>query len=145
MAARSTGGTSDEYLAGSPAGTQKVLQGLREVIKTATPGATDEQMSEHAVIVQFQCGSTDLEPLFDLEVQLESAIATARAGEYDGNEIGGDGGDARVYMYGPDADRLEEVVRPILGAAGFMKGARITKRYGPPEDGVREVVVDLGS
>jgi hypothetical protein len=35
--------------------------------------------------------------------------------------------------------------RPILGAVGFMKGARITKRYGPPEDGVREFVVDLGS
>jgi hypothetical protein len=145
MATRSTGYTGDEHVAGSPAGTQKVLQKLQAVIKAATPGPTEAEMAEHAVIVQFQYGSTDLEPLFELENQLESAIETAKAGEYDGNEIAGDGGDARLYMYGRDADRLEEVVRPILGAASFMKGARITKRYGPPEAGVREVVVDLGS
>jgi hypothetical protein len=47
-------------------------------------------------------------------------------------------------MYGPDADRLQAVVRSILEAVSLMKGARITKRYGPPEDGVREVVVNLG-
>ena len=136
---------SDEHFAGSPAGTQKVFRELQAVIKAATPGATEAQTSDHAVIVQFRYGSPDLEPLFELENQLESAIETAKAGEYDGNEIAGDGGDGRLYMYGPDADRLAEVVRQILADASFMRSARITKRYGPPEDGVREVVVDLGS
>ena len=34
-------------------------------------------MSEHAVIVQFKYGSTDLSPLFELEDRLETAIAAA--------------------------------------------------------------------
>jgi hypothetical protein len=29
-------------------------------------------------------------------------------------------------------------VRPVLEGADFMRGARVTLRYGPPEDGVRE-------
>jgi hypothetical protein len=48
-------------------------------------------------------------------------------------------------MYGPDADRLFEAVRPVLESAGFMRGARVRLRYGPPEDGVREREVVLGS
>jgi hypothetical protein len=44
-------------------------------------------MPEHAVIVHFQYGSTDLGALLQLEDQLETAIADADAGEYDGNEI----------------------------------------------------------
>jgi hypothetical protein len=102
-------------------------------------------MSEHAVIVHFNYGSTDLSPLFGLEDQLETAIATAQAGEYDGNEVAADGSDGSLYMYGPDADRLTDVIRPLLQAAPFMKGAKITKRYGPPEDGVREVEVEVGA
>jgi hypothetical protein len=102
-------------------------------------------MAEHAVIVNFNYGSTDLEPLFELEEQLETAIAEADAGEFDGNEIATDGSDGTLFMYGPDADRLFDVIRPILEAAPFMKGARVRKRYGPPEDGVREAVVDVGS
>jgi hypothetical protein len=46
-------------------------------------------------------------------------------------------------MYGPDAARLAEVVRPILEAAPFMKGARVRIRYGEPGADVREDVVQL--
>ena len=55
-----------------------------------------------------------------------------------------DGSDGFLYMYGPDADRLFAAVRPVLEGADFMRGARVTLRYGPPEDGVpeREVVLD---
>jgi hypothetical protein len=102
-------------------------------------------MPEHAVIVRFQYGSTDLSLLFELEDKLRSAIDGAKAGEYDGNEVAVDGSDGSLYMYCPDADRLAEVILPILEATPFMKGAKITKRYGPPEDGVREVVVEVGS
>lgn len=101
-------------------------------------------MSEHAVIVDFEYGSTDLDPLFDLEGALEAAITGASVGEYDGNAIATDGSDGTLYMYGPDADRLFEVVRPVLEAAQFMRGARATKRYGPPADGVREQIVTIG-
>jgi hypothetical protein len=48
-------------------------------------------------------------------------------------------------MYGPDADRLLEVVQPVLEACSFMRGARITLRYGPPAADVRERQLVLGS
>jgi uncharacterized protein YdhG (YjbR/CyaY superfamily) len=41
MATRSTQSTIDEYIAGFPAGTQKVLAQLRALIKATAPGATE--------------------------------------------------------------------------------------------------------
>ncbi len=102
-------------------------------------------MSEHAVIVHFAYGSTDLEPIFRLEDQLEAAIAAAGVGEFDGNEVAADGSDGYLYMYGPDADKLFDAVRPVLESAPFMRGAQVQKRYGPPEDGTPEVSVTIGS
>jgi hypothetical protein len=99
---------------------------------------------EHAVIVTFSYGgSTDLGPIFALEARLTSDIATARVGEYDGNEVASDGSDGTLYMYGPDADALFTAVRPALEACDFMRGAVVRLRYGPPADGVivREVLL----
>jgi hypothetical protein len=100
---------------------------------------------EHAVIVHFQYGSTDLARLFVLEEQLERAILMADAGEFDGNEVAADGSDGYLYMYGPDADRLFAAVRSALEGAEFMRGARVKLRYGPPEEGVKEIEVELGT
>ena len=103
-------------------------------------------MSEQAVIVEFQYGSRDLGQLFELEDKLESAIAEASVGEYDGNEIAVDGSEGSLYMYGPDADKLAAVVRPILEKAPFMRGARMTLRYGAADDlEAREEVIELGA
>ena len=76
---------------------------------------------------------------------LLSGANAAHAGEYDGNEVATDGSDGFLYMYGPDADRLFEVIRPILEACSFMRGARMTLRYGPPSDEVRRREFVLGS
>ena len=95
------------------------------------------------MIIHFDYGSTDLEPLFALEAQLESAINSANAGEYDGNEVAVDGSDGRLYMYGSNADYLFEVVEPILKTVDFMRGAKIKKRYGPPQDGIEESLITL--
>ncbi len=107
-------------------------------------------MPEHAVVVHFAYGilrpddqTPDLQPLFKVEEALERAIADAKAGEYDGNEVAVSGKDGYLYMYGPDADRLYDVVRPILEGVPFMKGAEVKKRYGPPNPGVREVVLKI--
>ena len=100
-------------------------------------------MSEQAVIVEFQYGSTDLGPLFALEDELTAAIEAAEVGDYDGNEVATDGSDGSLYMYGPDAVRLADVVRPILQAAPFMKGARMKLRYGGPGNATREDLVQL--
>jgi len=85
---------------------------------------------EHAVLVAFDYGSTDLHPLHALESRLDEAITAAGVGELDGDEIAADGSDGMLFMYGPDADRLYEVVRPHLECLGFMHGARVTLRYG---------------
>lgn len=93
-------------------------------------------MSDHAVIVRFAYGDRDLDDLFELEDQLEAAIEQEGVGEYDGNEVAVDGSEATLYMYGPDAERLFSVVRPILAPVPYMKGAEVLLRFGPPEAGV---------
>ncbi len=101
--------------------------------------------AQHAVIVHFQYGSTDLARLFALEEQLERALAAAEVGELDGDEVAVDGSDALLFMYGPDADALLAAVRHPLAATAFMQGARVKLRYGPPQDGVREREIVLDS
>jgi len=98
---------------------------------------------EHAVIVSFDYGQTDLDALFEVEEHLRSAIEVAGVGEFDGNDIAVDGSDGHLYMYGPDADRLFEVVRPILQEADCLTNMRAQLRYGPPKDGVREEEVQI--
>jgi hypothetical protein len=111
--------------------------------KKSTPASSS---AEHAVIAKFDyIGSTDLAPLFELESKLESAIGAAQAGELDGNEVAVDGSDGSLYMYGPNADRLFGAIRPVLEGCSFMRGARITLRYGPPRADVRTRIVILGS
>ena len=66
--------------------------------------------AEQAVIVQFTYTNRDLSPLFALEDRLVKAINSAAVGEFDGNEVGG--GEASLYMNGPDADKLFQVVKP---------------------------------
>lgn len=46
---------------------------------------------DQAVIVHFDYGSTDLQPIFELEDRLIAAVAKAGAGEFDGNEVVADG------------------------------------------------------
>jgi hypothetical protein len=99
---------------------------------------------DHAVLVNFDyIGSTDLTLLFALETKLEAAIDAAKVGEFDGNEVATDGSDGTLYMYGPDADRLFEIIKPVLEGCSFMRGARITLRYGSPGADQRQLV--LGS
>ena len=95
-------------------------------------------MAEHAVIVTFEYAATSLEQLHGLEGRLRDAIAQARVGEFDGNEIAADLTDGTLYMYGPDAEALFQVVRPILVAATCFRRAAATLRLGPPEAGVQE-------
>jgi hypothetical protein len=95
-------------------------------------------MNEHAVIARFEYAAESLDPLFALETQLEDAITAGDVGEFDGNEIAVDLSDGSLYMYGPDAEALFAVVRPILQTADCLRNTRVTLRFGPPEDGVQE-------
>jgi hypothetical protein len=62
--------------------------------------------------------------------QLAEAIEASKAGVYDGDEFGE--GECGLFMYGPDADRLFDVVYPLLSSWKKMRGGRIIKRYGQP-------------
>ena len=101
--------------------------------------------SEHAVIVHFSYGSTDLSQLFALEDELVAALEEVDAGEFDGNEMAADGSDGIRYLYGPDANKLFDAIKPVLESTDFMKGARAKLRFGPPNEGTREVDVLIGA
>jgi hypothetical protein len=105
--------------------------------------AQAQPSGEHAVIVEFDYGSTDLGPLFALEKQLERSILAAGVGEFDGNEMAVDGSNGSLWMYGPNADQLFAVVRPVLEQSTAIRNAVATLRYGPPKDKVRRVKVSL--
>jgi hypothetical protein len=82
-------------------------------------------------------------PLRETEKRLDAAITSAGVGEYDGDQIATELSEGSLYLYGPDADRLFAVVRPVLDSAPFMRGALVVVRYRPP--GSREVKVVAGN
>ncbi len=100
-------------------------------------------MQQHAVIAHFDYAADGLDALYDIEEKLEAAINAAGVGEFDGNEIAVDLSDGSLYMYGPEAEALFAVVRPILAGAKCLQNTRVTLRFGPPEDDVPERVEKL--
>jgi hypothetical protein len=97
--------------------------------------------AEEAVIVRAALPRGDagevIDALVTLEDQLTEAIALAHAGEFDGNEVGQ--GELKLYMYGPDAERLFATVEPVLRSALLTRAALVTVRQGPPGSPSREV------
>jgi hypothetical protein len=93
---------------------------------------------EHAVIAHIRLtegkfgSETERAALALLAEDLERVIDERQAGEFDGEEFG-DGG-CVLYMYGPDADRLFEVVEPVLRAMPMAQGGFVIKRYGSASD-----------
>jgi len=98
---------------------------------------------EHAVIAHFSYNRTDLQPLHELEDRLEREIERKEIGIYDGHEVATDYSDGILYMYGPNAEDLFEGIKEILRSTDFMIGATVKLRFGPPEDGVKEVEVKI--
>jgi len=78
--------------------------------------------------------------MYDVEEQLEAAIDDAGVGEFDGDEMAVDLSNGSLYMYGPDAEALFAVVRPVLAGTACLSNTRVTLRFGPPEDDVPERV-----
>ena len=99
-------------------------------------------MSEHALLIHITSLLDDDAGLDVIEDALIEAIGDSGVGEFDGNDIGTDG--AVLYMYGPDADALSNVVEPVARAARVAPGSYALKRYGE-EPGARGVRIDLWS
>jgi hypothetical protein len=115
---------------------------FRVVMSPRVVNAADEQ----ALIVKIplhsgKTGNADeLKRLHALEDQLIVGIKESGAGEYDGNEIGE--GVFTIYIYGPSAERLFAVVRPILRKFRPPTGSFLIKRYGKPGSKQDRVAID---
>ncbi|RZI56578.1 MAG: DUF4253 domain-containing protein [Rubrivivax sp.] len=92
--------------------------------------------SEHAVLIRFHYGRADLSGLYALEDEMTRVVADAGVGEVDGHEVAVGGGDATIYAYGQDANALFRSIHPVLLDTTWLDEARVTLRYGPPEDGI---------
>jgi hypothetical protein len=71
--------------------------------------------------------------------KLAAAIEEHHAGEFDGDEFGE--GECMLFMYGPSADRLFDVIEPLLKGWEPLKGGYAIKRYGAP--GSHSVRIDF--
>ncbi|AWV08153.1 hypothetical protein [Marilutibacter maris] len=107
-------------------------------------GRRRQAAGEHAVIVSFDYGSRDLTPLLTLGESLREAVRKAGTGEYDGHEVAENGSDGAFFLYGPDADRLLESVRPMLLSSGLLKHPSVRLRYGEAGRNAPETVLEIG-
>jgi hypothetical protein len=85
--------------------------------------------------------SEEVKAVHALSDVLKLAIEEHKAGEFDGDEFGD--GVARLFMYGPDADALFDAIKHPLLASPLASGGYAIKRYGPPEDGIKKVRIEL--
>ena len=69
------------------------------------------------------------EAVFEFENRLEAAIGAADAGELDGNEFGG--GEAVLYLYGPDKDRLWAAVESEVRQFPLRPAYALLRAGGP--------------
>ncbi len=75
----------------------------------------------------------------ELEEALDSLVEEKGVGSLDGNEIGG--GEYTIWLYGPDGNRLAEVVISAAKAFGIPPGASVFLRHGDVEDpGAKEEI-----
>jgi hypothetical protein len=100
----------------------------------------------HSIIIEFQYGMDSLEPLFQLEDELRTVVEANGAGRVDGHEIAMDDSDGRIFLYAESASAVMQIIEPVLAKYSFLKGARITMRFGDELDSLseEEVIGDDG-
>ena len=98
---------------------------------------------EHEVEVHFSYGSNNFQHMYALEDQLRRVISDAKVGEYDGHESPEDGSEGFYYMFGPDAEALFRVIRPVLEESSFMRGATVTLWFGQRGRKTQKRVIEL--
>jgi hypothetical protein len=109
-------------------------------------------MTKHSIVVQFYDfadkfwteDDRTLDPLFALEDELTDALEGSEAGELDGHEIAVDGSDGFLFLFGPDADALFELIEPVLRKSAVTHHADAVLRYGEPDDpGLRQKQIKI--
>jgi hypothetical protein len=99
--------------------------------------------SQQEVEVHFAYGSTNFQYVYSLGDEIQTAIAEARVGEYDGHALPADGSEGRYFIYGPDAEAIYRAIAPVLEASPLMRGATITLRFGPRRWGTPKRIIKL--
>ncbi|MGI5418392.1 hypothetical protein [Actinomadura luteofluorescens] len=103
--------------------------------------------TEHAVFLKFALTGDGYgtEPergaIYALAHQLEEALDAAGDGEVDGHEFGQ--GNAQIYLYGPDAERLLQAIRPVLRTASLRPNQAVLRFGDVDDEGYRVEVVPL--
>src|SRR5580765_246700 len=105
--------------------------------------AAKNSPAEQEVEVHFAYGSTNFQYVYSLGDEIQSAIAEAKVGEYDGHALPADGSEGRYFIYGPDAEAIYRAIAPVLQASPLMRGATITLRLGPRRWGTPKRIIKL--
>jgi hypothetical protein len=98
-------------------------------------GFRKKEKVEQAVIVRLD-GTSQSDPIYEehdlgtLEEHIHADLEGKGVGELDSNEIGPEG--ATLYLYGPDAQKLDATVESVLRANPLCNAARVTIRRGKP-------------
>lgn len=106
-----------------------------------------ESLNDHSVVVHLRLADGDIGtlddegPIEDLTTRLETIVESTGTGELDGDEWGG--GYCKLFLHGPDADSIADVVLPHLLGFPARPGSYMVKRYGAP--GSTESLIELGS
>ena len=111
-------------------------------------GESANMVAEHSVILCMKLSDGEFgtaeegEGVFELEGRLAGALEDSGTGEFDGDEF--EQGQCRLFMYGPDADRLFETVEDVVRSSEIAKGGYVIKKYGQTTDkDAPEVRVEL--
>jgi hypothetical protein len=89
---------------------------------------------EHLVIY-FKHGIQDIVPYSDFISKYRISMAASGVGEYLGDDMAIDGGDAEGVFAGPSSKKLFEFIKQDLCALSFMRGAKVTLVFGDLDEG----------
>ena len=99
---------------------------------------------EHSVIITFQYGLEEIDPIYDLVDKLSKILSETNIGNCDGHEIAMDNSDGSIYLYGSNAEILFKAIKPTLDSTSFLRGANATLRFGSAKNGASEIEVIIG-
>ena len=87
---------------------------------------------EH-VTINFKHGIQDIIPYTDFVLMIKSELEKNSLGEYLGDDMAIDGGDAEAIFSCASAKKLFEFIKNDLVSFSFMGGAEVTFTYGDLE------------
>ena len=96
------------------------------------------------LVIDFKHAIQDVIPFCKFVETIKPVLAQAGAGEYLGDDMAIDGGDAEAFFSCPDANVLFNILEPHLRGLSFMRQAKVTLVFGQLDSGAdsRQVILD---